>query len=402
MVRNRTEEQAEKHKVYMRTYNKKINGERKEKRDQKRGYPLPAKKKRKRTLSSSTSSSSSSSSSSSGSPRPTKRLTKSFNTPMTINVGGKLYHSTRSTLENSPFFEGLFRGARSIISLIGEVTLDNQGHYFIDRDPILFAVVLQFLRSGVRVSAATAFTQSTLQAEFLAFGLDTKNVVGPPKMVTQIVSVDVEHFCDTSAKICLVQLAGTDASLRGLFGQDVINWLENENLKNEALSGEEISAIHLVLTPEPEENNDEDPDAHQERVDAHNQRKRVADKLFGPYCSHTMGTVNSRKFLGTINIQAVSTGWTISDTIREMTTGRKMVSRNVIFTRTVEERKKKVHFLIDSDNEREVEKDNWTHCPNCFPGSNKLIGHVGRHVTENHEMHQVNNVMGPPVNVFKF
>ena len=45
MVRNRTEEQAEKHKVYMRTYNKKINGERKEKRDQKRGYPLPAKKK---------------------------------------------------------------------------------------------------------------------------------------------------------------------------------------------------------------------------------------------------------------------------------------------------------------------------------------------------------------------
>jgi hypothetical protein len=55
-----------------------------------------------------------------------------------LNVGGKLFVTSRATLQQSPFFEGLLRY---------EPELD--GAYFIDRSPKIFAVVLQLLRTGV-------------------------------------------------------------------------------------------------------------------------------------------------------------------------------------------------------------------------------------------------------------
>lgn len=55
---------------------------------------------------------------------------------ITLNVGGTLFHTTRVTLERSSYFKALLQDDTST------------GTIFIDRDPSLFAFVLNHLRGG--------------------------------------------------------------------------------------------------------------------------------------------------------------------------------------------------------------------------------------------------------------
>jgi len=63
-----------------------------------------------------------------------------------LNVGGKIFYTTKETLcRGDNFFSGLFRSLANNMS----TTLDNQGRIFVDRDPELFQIILSYLRSGI-------------------------------------------------------------------------------------------------------------------------------------------------------------------------------------------------------------------------------------------------------------
>lgn len=71
-------------------------------------------------------------------------VSEAFNDQITLNVGGALYTTTRTTLKNAPLpslFSAMFSG-RHILKP------DEKGHYFIDRDSRHFHDILNFLRDG--------------------------------------------------------------------------------------------------------------------------------------------------------------------------------------------------------------------------------------------------------------
>lgn len=86
-----------------------------------------------------------------------------------LNVGGKIYHTYRSTLTRYPdsFFDGLLGDA--VPSAI-----DHQGNYLINRDGDIFRHVLNFLRSGKLVvpERFDAFDLHLLEQEADFFLLD--------------------------------------------------------------------------------------------------------------------------------------------------------------------------------------------------------------------------------------
>lgn len=63
---------------------------------------------------------------------------------ITLNVGGVLYTTTRSTLSKYPdsMIGAMFNGQ------FVPTNFDQQGNYFIDRDGDIFRIILNFLRSG--------------------------------------------------------------------------------------------------------------------------------------------------------------------------------------------------------------------------------------------------------------
>ncbi|KAI7840140.1 hypothetical protein COHA_006179 [Chlorella ohadii] len=62
-----------------------------------------------------------------------------------LNVGGRLFHTTRATLTKHPdsMLAAMFRGDMQATAL-----RDEQGHPFLDRDPAHFPFVLAYLRDG--------------------------------------------------------------------------------------------------------------------------------------------------------------------------------------------------------------------------------------------------------------
>ena len=61
--------------------------------------------------------------------------------PVLLNVGGTLFTASRTTLQKFGFLEVM------LSTSVGVVTLEN-GAYFVDRDPDLFAILLRFARTG--------------------------------------------------------------------------------------------------------------------------------------------------------------------------------------------------------------------------------------------------------------
>ena len=65
-----------------------------------------------------------------------------------LNVGGRVFHTTRNTLSLCEYFQIVLNGPL-------QHGTDEQGRLFIDRSPELFAIILQFLRTPQRPAAVT-------------------------------------------------------------------------------------------------------------------------------------------------------------------------------------------------------------------------------------------------------
>jgi len=65
-----------------------------------------------------------------------------FEDTVSLNVGGTIYYTSRSTLQKvNTMLSSMFSGRHKL-------TKDNDGHYFVDRDGTLFRYILNYLRNG--------------------------------------------------------------------------------------------------------------------------------------------------------------------------------------------------------------------------------------------------------------
>lgn len=93
---------------------------------------------------------------------------------VTINVGGFMCTALKSNYDKSAYIKNLLSNNVAI--------LDEYGYKFIDRDPVLFGYILNYLRTGVPISISADADKSfadCLKAEIKFFKLeDTLQIVG--------------------------------------------------------------------------------------------------------------------------------------------------------------------------------------------------------------------------------
>lgn len=89
-----------------------------------------------------------------------------------LNVGGKLFETTVSTLQSA--------GPDSLLYALSNRSNENPA--FIDRDPEIFSVLLSILRSGHLPSTAHRFSPQELSDEALYYGVETqlRSAASPP------------------------------------------------------------------------------------------------------------------------------------------------------------------------------------------------------------------------------
>jgi len=92
---------------------------------------------------------------------------------ITLNVGGFLYTTTRSTLERAPVIDALLRNQGSLADCSFE------GNPFIDRDGEAFKDILAFLRSGFPVVAHVPVPILEQEADF--YCIKDFRVISAPK-----------------------------------------------------------------------------------------------------------------------------------------------------------------------------------------------------------------------------
>lgn len=96
-----------------------------------------------------------------------------------LNVGGKLFDTTKSTLQSG--------GPDSLLSLLSNRPLhhsDPSQPVFIDRDPEIFSALLSLLRSNRLPSAAKRFSNQELIDEAIYYGIESqlKSALAPPPL----------------------------------------------------------------------------------------------------------------------------------------------------------------------------------------------------------------------------
>ena len=98
-----------------------------------------------------------------------RRVAAPSDSVLEINVGGTIFVTKKSTLsfENDSMLARLFDDE----SPFGELPRDQSDRVFLDRDPAVFGVVLEYLRCAGRLVGATARSADELsrvkeQAEF--------------------------------------------------------------------------------------------------------------------------------------------------------------------------------------------------------------------------------------------
>ncbi|XP_024018641.1 BTB/POZ domain-containing protein At3g09030 [Morus notabilis] len=102
--------------------------------------------------------------------------TASTNARMKLNVGGKLFETTVSTLHSG--------GPDSLLSALSNRPTGDANSIFIDRDPEIFSVLLSLLRSNRLPSTARRFSKQELADEALYYGIESrlKSAVSPPSL----------------------------------------------------------------------------------------------------------------------------------------------------------------------------------------------------------------------------
>lgn len=110
-----------------------------------------------------------------------------------LNVGGKIYQTSRNTLTKYP---------NSFFSLLLEGTIpskrDDQGNYLIDRDGEIFRHVLNFLRSGELLTLPEGFKEyELLESEADFFQLDELKTVIQNRMSVGLLFDDGKVFNTT-------------------------------------------------------------------------------------------------------------------------------------------------------------------------------------------------------------
>lgn len=92
---------------------------------------------------------------------------------ITLNVGGFLYTTMRSTLERAPFIDAVLRNMESV----GNASVE--GNTFIDRDGEAFKDILAFLRSGLPVVAHVPVSILEREADF--YGIKGFQALSAPR-----------------------------------------------------------------------------------------------------------------------------------------------------------------------------------------------------------------------------
>ncbi|CAD6198434.1 unnamed protein product [Caenorhabditis auriculariae] len=88
-----------------------------------------------------------------------------FDCTVTLNVGGQLFYTRRSTLAN--------RGENELYKIYsGQTMAESNGTYFIDRDPTLFRYILNYLRDGRVIFPDDPLIMAQLFQEAKALGLE--------------------------------------------------------------------------------------------------------------------------------------------------------------------------------------------------------------------------------------
>lgn len=143
---------------------------------------------------------------------------KFFGSPvLTINVGGKVFRTTASTLRKAPFFDSMLRLAED--GQLG-MTVDDAGRFFVDRSGELFSYILEYLRSGhwlLRERAADFEFVDALQEEAAFYGLQQVKDRLPMPRISEFVTI-WQFRDDTAIYVdCLEQTIRQDPDHQGLF-----------------------------------------------------------------------------------------------------------------------------------------------------------------------------------------
>jgi len=130
---------------------------------------------------------------------------------ISVNVGGKIFQTTASTLRQAPFFESLLSDWTSVVA-------PNNDQLFVDRPSELFECILEFLRTGRWLLYDNASNPSFIDAlaqEATFYGIASEKL--PLPRICEYATV--WHFVEDSTIYvdCLEQTLRTDPEHQGLF-----------------------------------------------------------------------------------------------------------------------------------------------------------------------------------------
>ncbi len=114
-----------------------------------------------------------------------------------LNVGGTTFVTSRETLLASPFFQGLLRFPPD---------LEDEGAYFVDRSPAIFAIVLELLRTSVLFwTSETELRAILIEADFFLIKERFQHVLCPIRHGLYTVGKDQHDSTDSHPWILFVE-----------------------------------------------------------------------------------------------------------------------------------------------------------------------------------------------------